>query len=198
MIATGRSSRGTVARFTGALLAVAVILGMAGSPASATNFGSTGTPGTDGITNGVWFTPDRFWNVGLMSLEPDRNLPALRASVEDDYNVTDLDAFAITGSCAAASHDACVFDTPYGRNGVNGWNACAGTVSGSHPNQTCSLSYVRLNQTYTWDVNNLACHELGHAVGLRHSTETSSCMFAAASPATITTTHDRGHLNTRY
>ena len=197
MIATERGSRGRLARSAGALLAVAVILGMIGSPASANNFGSSGQPGTGGTTNGVWLTPDRFWNVGLVSLETTTNLPAARASVADDYNVTDLDAFSITGSCAAASHDACMFDSDYGDNGANGWNACAGTTSGSHPNQTCSLAYARLNQFYSWSANFLTCHELGHSVGLRHSSENTSCM-KDGSGASITTTHDRGHLNTQY
>jgi hypothetical protein len=146
----------------------------------------------------VWLTPDAFWNVGLMSLEPTVNLPALRASVEADYNVTDLDAASITGFCTDASNDACVFDSTYGANGFAGWNACVGTTSGSHPTQTCSLDYVRLNQTYTWNVANLACHELGHSVGLRHSTESTSCMVTPLNGSTITTTHDRGHLNTQY
>lgn len=92
-------------------------------------------------------------------------------------------------------------DSNYGNNGVYGWNACyPGGTSGSHPNQTCSNDWVRLN-TYAYaqrpSNDALACHELGHAVGLRHTTAT-SCLNTTLPGSTVLTDHYRTHINGHY
>lgn len=179
-----------------AMLAVSAIAVLPGSPASATNFGSTGTPGAEGTNNGVWLTNDAFYNIGRMSMDA-ANSTAVGNSITGDYNPTDLDAAALTGNCNDPAYNACVFDSAYGNNNLAGWNACAGTTSGSHPNQTCSLAYIRFNQTYTWSPDALACHEIGHSVGLRHSTQAGSCMVNPLSGSNLTS-HDRAHINAAY
>jgi hypothetical protein len=63
----------------------------------------------------------------------------------------------------------------------------------------CSLAYVRFNQAYSWDPLGLACHELGHSVGLRHDTATNTCMNPTISSARrYLSTHDKDNLNYWY
>jgi hypothetical protein len=120
-------------------------------------------------------------------------------SAASNYNsVTGFLASATTDSvCSDAAYDACVFDQNFGANGLAGWNACAGTTSGSHPNQVCSVTWVRINQHYFVPLTQLACHELGHSVGLRHTSSTSSCLNTGGSASTLST-HDRAHLTNEY
>ncbi|WP_147425374.1 hypothetical protein [Bailinhaonella thermotolerans] len=44
----------------------------------------------------------------------------------------------------------------------------------------------------------LACHEVGHTVGLSHSTESSSCLRTGAHTTVKYSAHDVSHLYTRY
>lgn len=171
------------------------------SVASATNFGSVGTVGTGGTTNGVWLTDGSTWTVARMSLTATNNTEVVNA-VANDYSPTDINGFThAPASCTEANSDLCVFDEPtlYGNNGLRGWNACAGTAVFAHPNQQCWLQWVRINDFYTSPAANaLACHELGHSLGLRHSTDTASCMFTPGPTSTVLTNHDRAHLNAAY
>jgi hypothetical protein len=109
------------------------------------------------------------------------------AALVDEYGPTDLYVLNQTSStCSDASHDTCVYDNTYGDNGLNGWNSCAGSgqIVGAHPNQVCTLSWVRLNQSASPPAKRIACHELGHSVGLRHTTSSTSCLRATADGGT--------------
>lgn len=173
--------------------------------ALASNFGSGGTPGTGGTTNGVWLTPNANWAVAEVNLTAGYSTQLLNTLVAD-YAPTDLNVNgpnAVTSCTGSSPWDLCVFDSNYGDNGLYGWNACAGSVAGSHPNQTCSLDWVRLN-LFPPLTNNLrrsnACHEVGHAVGLRHpaaGTNTTSCMVVEIINLSLSG-HDRNHLNAQY
>lgn len=168
--------------------------------ASATNFGSAGTPGTGGTANGVWLTNNNIWNVGRMSLTATYSTGVAQA-VEEEYEDSDLNAAALNpATCDDAGYDVCVFDANYGDNGLNGWNACAGSTSGSHPNQQCSLAWVRINQFYSPPAKRIACHELGHSVGLRHTSTQASCLKRTADGgnSSTLTAHDIAHLNAAY
>ncbi|MEU6713634.1 matrixin family metalloprotease [Nonomuraea sp. NPDC046802] len=44
----------------------------------------------------------------------------------------------------------------------------------------------------------LACHEIGHTVGLDHSTESGSCLRTGSHTVTKYGTHDVAHINGRY
>jgi Dual-action HEIGH metallo-peptidase len=180
-----------------ALALVAGIAVFGAATATATNFGSTGSPGTTGTVNGVWKTTGSVWTVARRDLTTTYST-AIANSVSNDYNPTDLTAATVTPTtCSAASgHDTCVYDSNYGDNGLNGWNACAGTTNGSHPNQTCTVQWVRINQLYSPSANFIACHELGHSVGLRHTTNASSCMLDGGT--SVLTSHDVAHVNAAY
>ena len=181
---------------------VVFVLGLAqlfASTASATNFGSVGTVGTGGTTNGVWLTDGSTWTVARMSLTSTNNTETINA-VANDYSPTDINGFTHTpANCTEANSDLCVFDDFYGNNGLRGWNACAGTAVFAHPNQQCWLQWVRYNETFSSPpANVLACHELGHSLGLRHTSDTASCMLTTGPTSTVLTNHDRAHLNAAY
>jgi hypothetical protein len=114
---------------------------------------------------------------------------------------TDLEAYSNPeSSCVDLGWDVCVYDDNYGDNGLDGWNACTtGTDSGSHPDMVCSLDVARINTFYSPPPFEVACHELGHTVGLRHTTSTTSCMQSPLSVNDTTyNSHDVGHINSNY
>ncbi len=187
----------------GFFAAVLAIVLLAANPLGATNVGSAGTPGTAGTTNGVWYTPDAAWKVAKRDLTSTYSTGVTNA-IAQSYNPTDLSVTVVTAAtCTNLTphfHDVCVFDSDYGNNGVNGWNQCAGVTTGSHPNQVCSLQYVKINTRYSPPATRVACHELGHSVGLRHTNANDSCMKSSADggSASVLTSHDKSHLNARY
>ncbi len=89
-----------------------------------------------------------------------------------------------------------------------GWVECmpGSVTTGSHPNLRCAYQYLWLNSatldTVSGDSNYLAgiaCHEIGHSVSLRHSSEAASCMQSPAIAFQwFPTNHDRVHLAARY
>lgn len=170
-------------------------------PASATNFGSSGLQGTGEINNGVWFTDNASWVVARIALAKIYSDGVYHA-VYDEYAPTVLSVSLVTPStCSDSAHDACVFDADYGDNGLNGWNACGGSVSGAHPSQRCSLSWVRINAHFSPPAKHIACHELGHGLGLRHTTGTTapaaSCMNDTSNYSYLSS-HDEFHINAKY
>lgn len=182
------------------LSAVTAVLLIVALPvtASSTNWGSSGTPGIGGTTNGVWFTPNSSWHVGLRELTSTYST-AVTQSVLNDYGPTALDvSVATASSCGQGSWDLCAFDSNYGNNGLAGWNQCAGSTSGSHPNQVCDLGFIKLNLYFSGPPpETRSCHELGHSVGLRHGAPApaGSCMKSESGDLTQ---HDRDHIDGRY
>jgi hypothetical protein len=93
------------------------------------------------------------------------------------------------------------------------WTQCSGaaTYGGSDPNRYCVPQQLIWNTYYEsgWystqgKKDHIACHELGHSLGLRHTSRTSTCMrVATIVPNSVPTTkvldsHDIGHVNARY
>lgn len=179
-----------------ALVAVlAVVLVATASGAKAANFGSAGTAGTFGLTNGVWLQVNSTWTVAKVSLEAG-TANAVDSVMSTQYGPTVLNVSVSTASCA--SYDTCVSDSWYGANGAAGWNQCAGTTAGSHPNQTCTQTFVKVNLSYAIDEDVVVCHELGHSVGLRHTSSTTSCMYTSATTVYVLEPHDIGHIDGHY
>lgn len=167
---------------------------------SATNFGSQGTAGTGGLNNGVWLTLDTNWSVTRIQLTT-TYYNGVTNAITSQYSPTDLFVFLYTTSyCFDAEHDLCVFDSDYGDIGINGWNACAGSLIDAHPIQKCSVDWVRINTHYGPPAQRIACHEMGHAVGLRHTTDQGSCLKQTSEGGTseVLTLHDKAHLNGQY
>lgn len=93
--------------------------------------------------------------------------------------------------------------------GATGWWAAtychsSATYGGSDASHTrwCRPQILTYNTSYSVGVAqpyHLACHELGHSVGLRHYNTDASCMkFADTFGASEITSHERDHLNARY
>lgn len=195
---------GTVLRRISLLVCATALVMWAGTiPAAAGHLYSSGTAGTSGTRNGVWMTPNSTWWVGKRVLTSTYEGGVNNAAL-GQYGPTDLTVSVfIASSCGDnpdRAYDTCVYDENYGNNGLNGWNACAGSTSGSHPNQTCSKQWVRINLAYSPPANRIACHELGHSVGLQHWGEQGSCMktTSAGGTSSVLHQHDRDAINQRY
>lgn len=178
-----------------------MILMLGAAPvALASNFGSTGNSGLTGTTNGVWLTNNRNFYVGRVALTSTYSA-AVSSVMTNHYNPTDLIVYVSSPSyCDSSSIDACVFDSNFGDNGLNGWNACDGPVSGSHPTRRCDTQWVRINTYYSPPANRIVCHEVGHSVGLRHTSDAASCLKRSADGGNSSslTAHDKGHINANY
>lgn len=169
---------------------------------SAGNFGSDpdSVPGVSGTQNGVWLTNNANWIVGRRALTT-KYFNGVTNAVLDEYRPTDLDPTLLSpDSCPDSTYDVCVFDSDYGNNGLNGWNQCAGDEIGNHPNQVCTLAFDKINLRYDPPAKRIACHEMGHGVGLRHTQNDASCMKRTQDGGTSNqlTDHDAAHLDGEY
>lgn len=121
------------------------------------------------------------------------------------------------GGCTDATHDACVTAASFTLNGVKtglcGWTQCLGTTTGTHPNQKCSLDFIRFDiegSRTCGTARSLACHEFGHSVGLKHTNDEfgnpvfgipqDDCMMTGQQNARRPgyNAHNIGHLSTSY
>lgn len=176
----------------------AILFAVPAGQAFAGHLFTSGTPGTGGTTNGVWLTDSHVWTIGRRAMTTANSNGVYAAYL--DYNATDMSpALSSPSSCPDSSYDVCVYDSAYGDVGLAGWNQCAGTTSGSHASQTCSLAYAKFNQTYSWDPHALACHELAHGIGLQHSNDVNSCVYnPALSSRRYLAAHDIEDINWYY
>lgn len=84
-----------------------------------------------------------------------------------------------------------------GVTGVMGLTTCGSTTSGGR----CQQAHVRLNVRFFNAQNTaadrwLSCHEIGHAIGLRHRQENAGCMVTCHVSTAAYSTHDlTAHLN---
>lgn len=190
-----------------------VVVGLAfvnAVPALANNFYSGGTVGTNETgwwattDNGVFLWPTASWTVIQRSLTAASAL-AVGQAVDQDYavNVTSLNISTYASSgCGTTWAKVCVYDDFYGDSQFWGWNACYTGDDGDHPNMYCDIQHIRLNLDRFDEVPNLAglaCHELGHSLGLNHYTfwEGAGCMEDPPGNRWLTG-HDLDHLNTEY
>jgi hypothetical protein len=107
------------------------------------------------------------------------------------------------GNCSSEWHRICIFTVNEGNSGRGGYYQCQpGHAAGSHPRQTCSHGYVVFNTYYDWSRYGigLACHEVGHGVGLSHrgADNRTSCMNGSRWVSTTLDNHDREEINNYY
>lgn len=86
------------------------------------------------------------------------------------------------------------YDYPYGEDFVIADTGCfAGEVNGNE----CNRHRIRYNTTrvFRYDTDHIACHEMGHAVGLWHRSINDGCM---AKNWRHWSGHSRAHVNAYY
>jgi len=137
----------------------------------------------------------------------DRLNRATRDAITTDYNPTDLFLFC----CVASGDDIGVFDAAYGTTGnARAWTSCApgATYGGSEALHTrsCTPHDIRYNLSYGafYDTDGeafaIACHEVGHTVGLRHNQtdQGATCMLEPPGLVKVLDDHDVNHINANY
>lgn len=156
-----------------------------------------------GSGGGIYWTNNTNWTTSACYLHSDTILSLNSAMAT--YRGTDLNGNH-TSSCSY-SKDLRVHDYNYGDTGWLGIAECVGSTYGSDPNAVCNSHRVRINErnitpynaTVARSVYNL-CHEVGHAVGLRHWNNNGTCLqkwLDGGSSTTITNT-ERNQLNAHY
>jgi hypothetical protein len=144
------------------------------------------------------------WNPGFR--RPDKWIPlnwsnvgnsdfriAINYVYQNQYNTTDVHMNDVADWSAAEIR---YVDAFYGDTGWAGQTDCMGW-DGSR----CAWARVKFNITYApydlWARRFLVCHETGHAIGLRHTSYTDSCMNLAWL-ANVLGGHDREEINLHY
>lgn len=97
-------------------------------------------------------------------------------------------------------------DYNYTVNWPIAWTDCppASAEGGSHPNRWCQPSKIRFNgdrrgyYDTSFERVAIACHEIGHTIGLRHTSNTNSCMHAYPQTSNVISGHDVDHINAAY
>ena len=184
----------------GPLMMLTLIATLGPSTVAATNFGSSGCGPDPAIayciannyTHAVYFDD-------LESL----HATATTLSLANDFDPTDLVAYETT----TTAYDVIVSDGNFGSNGWWGYTFCPSTATtgGTNPNVWCRGQVLRYNTTYRTVAFStplqrayMACHELGHTVGLRHTTDSGSCMYPDLVTTGVLTGHDIAHINSKY
>lgn len=185
-------------------------------PAYATNFGSV--CGDNGYCVSMANNSDhaiRFQNLTASATATFPNdIPSMQSAANwaiGQYNNTDL---VVYRNESDPQPDVWLHDFSYGETGWAGATTCPADntgTGGSHPNRWCRGQLNRYNSWYYWNANGyfddeedrrvMACHELGHTVGLRHNTLSSnSCMWIDVTQVSgpILQPHDISHINARY
>jgi predicted Zn-dependent protease len=190
------------------LVAVLFAVALGAQPALASNFGSNtaayntpahpcdATASSQCIANNGthWWYPS-----ALLA----NQLAATRYASDSVYDpVADVDTVEMTSS---SNVDVIVYDSNYGSS-YWAWTACSTTATygGSDPDRWCRPQLLRYDTSHTtaYDTTTerryLACHEMGHTLGLRHSGNTVSCLYPNQATSTLLASHDTGELNAQY
>jgi matrixin len=189
------------------VLSIAFLVLALAHPVNATNFGSnTAAGGTPAHSCDTSHSSQCIANNGNHAVF-DFNLnagwhTAVNNAIVVHYDpVTDVSAAWTTNSSTA---DAYGNHGSYGVNGQWGWTLCSGsaTYGGSDPDRWCKYQWMTFNDSYAQTPTQkdaIACHELGHTLGLRHSNESSaSCMIKDQRTWWALSDHDRTRLNQQY
>ena len=124
--------------------------------------------------------------------------------LDNVYNpIRDISAW---NTADASIADVRYYDYEFGLNGIYGWTTCASGAAygGSYPSRWCKPQNLNLNISYSavYDTQterrSIACHELGHTLGLQHAPDWSTCMYDGYYVSTWINAHEVDHINAQY
>ena len=173
----------------------AALLSMTTHSTFGTPFGSTPL---DSVGTSVNVGNDYIHPVHIADVQPTNLRDAVQWTVSNVYDPSDLFMFVVAGSTGPSGYDTYYNDLNVSDTNLIGWHACpvGAAQGGTHPNHWCADGHIRFNLyfAYVFDTTNerrgIACHETGHAVGLRHTAADgsdggfASCMYNSGSSQT--------------
>lgn len=187
------------------------------TPALATNFGSLcSSEFPDHCVSLANNATHAIRYVNLECCYPSQNyIPGM--TVAADWAIVRYDDYTVLRVYRDQSDpypDVELHDWDYGETPWIAATKCPSTntgVGGAHPNRWCRGQQIIFNSRYYWRYTGyydtafqrraVACHEMGHTVGLRHRAPAPySCMYTYANQGTssILDQHDIDHINARY
>lgn len=186
-------------------LALLTVAAFPSNSAWATNFsGASGATGCGGV-NMADNATHSFW---YDSLSTDAQI-AVNQTRTSNYNPTDLDT--VNEDVPDSLTDVLTYDEDYeGTTCGSVWQSGAALGGLAGFTQCLSLSGSRCQQfavyfdndfmgpRSTGDERWLACHEVGHTVGLMHTNTGANCMQSPGVATAVLTAHDISHINTNY
>lgn len=157
------------------------------------------------VESGYWLANGAHHNVDLNNTSTAVSNATIWA-LENSLDPTAMTAHLVDGD----NYDARVVDADYGPNFPSSWVDCppTATTSGTHPNKVCHGQRVHWNLDSSYDIimdtaeerREIACHELGHTVGLGHyevNWDAPSCMTPPPRPQEYGP-HDKDHIAAHY
>ena len=138
-------------------------------------------------------------------------LNVMRAATEDAIALfTLVDSLVVFDTTDTTAMDVSFIEGNYGDTSYWAYGKCSLTASygGADPDRWCRPQIVVYNMTHpsNWDTrdgasgrNAVACHEMGHTLGLRHTdSNTGTCMRSAQTVSESINTDQKNHLNEQY
>lgn len=167
-------------------------------PAEASNFGWNGTIFLSDDSNLIIYYSSLTSRVAT-------SVDGVRGESLDPTNL--ITTRVTTHGSGIRQADISVVDEYYGDTGWSGQSVCQQSYYAyfNDPDMVyfCVHNHVRINlSSYRNNTDrsrkHVVCQELGHAVGLRHTTLDGSCMESGDFSETTLSKHDAGHINTQY
>lgn len=190
--------------------ALAIVLALVtASSAMAANFGSN-TASYDSPAHACdWDAASQcIANNGTHLWYPDTLTANLLAATRNasDYVYDPLPDIIADEWSSSEGVDVIVMDAFTNLPNVVAWTECATgtTVLGTDPNAYCRPQWLRYDLSDGWaydtigERNSIACQEMGHTLGLRHSSSTSSCMYTYRTTQAGLVQHDKDELAAHY
>lgn len=178
-------------------LLTAIAVTAPAAPAYATNFGSEGnrnsivSVGNDDIfAVYISVTVDATFEVKIRNKMADTydSLAHIAMFETTDINLNDVEIYQGTYNFGYIALTDC---------------PTSSSLTGAHPNATCFPARIRYNNVYDHEFDTdperwaLACHEIGHTVGLRHGPDHGATCMSGDTDSALTAV-ERGHLNNHY